>query len=269
MSETTNNEEAKKEEVDNIESSSKKIDKKEKSKKEPEEKTIGREIFEWIVCIVVAFVLAVFIKYFLFTPTLVQMSSMYPTIFNDERVLVNRLVRTFNIEVYRGDIITFEAPNDDENTIRNVLNGNIKAEYTEREGFEWFTYNVLEMGKISYIKRVIGVSGDHIVIDGGNVYVNDVLLDESSYLPDGTETYINGNGIKNDFVVPEGYVFCMGDNRTGSKDCRNFGCIPIEKIEGRVVGRIWPLNKFGKVTKSTISKDEVEKYNSDRMKFSI
>ncbi len=269
MSENTSNEEVINEKVNDIEDNSKKIDKKQKNKKEPEKKSIGREIFEWISCIVIAFALAVFIKFFLFTPTLVQMSSMYPTIFNNERVFVNRLARTLKLELHHDDIITFEAPNEDEDTIRNVLNGNIKAEYTEREGFEWFTYNVLEIDKISYIKRVIGVSGDHIVIEDGKVYRNDALLDESSYLPDGTETNINGNGIKNDFVVPAGYVFCMGDNRAGSKDCRSFGCIPLEKVEGRVVGRIWPLNKFGKVTKSTISKEQVEKYNSDRMKFSL
>ena len=49
------------------------------------------------------------------------------------------------------------------------------------------------------------------------------------------------------FTVPENCVFCLGDNRTGSRDCRSFGCIPLEKIEGKVLFRFWPLNKFGKV----------------------
>ena len=50
-----------------------------------------------------------------------------------------------------------------------------------------------------------------------------------------------------DIIVPEGYVFAMGDNREHSTDCREFGCIPVEKIESKVVMRFWPLNKFGKV----------------------
>ena len=50
-----------------------------------------------------------------------------------------------------------------------------------------------------------------------------------------------------DFIVPENCVFAIGDNREGSIDCRNFGCIPMEKIEGKVWIRITPFNKFGKV----------------------
>ena len=62
----------------------------------------------------------------------------------------------------------------------------------------------------------------------------------------------NGNNEETyftDFVVPENYVFALGDNRAGSKDCRAFGCIPLEKIEGKVLFRFWPLSKFGGVDK--------------------
>ena len=57
----------------------------------------------------------------------------------------------------------------------------------------------------------------------------------------------NLGGAFTDITVPEGYVFLLGDNRVQSTDCRRFGCVPIEKIEGKVLIRFWPLNLFGKV----------------------
>ena len=238
-----------------------KEEKKEEDKdkdKEEYKKPLYREIMEWVVCLVVAFAFAICIKYFLFTPTLVKQSSMYPTISGDERVFINRLVRTFKIELKRGDIITLEAP-------KGIIDGDIKANYDEYTGMKWFVYEVLEIGKTSYIKRVVGLPGDHIEIKDDKVYVNGEFYDESSYLPDGTKTYIrnaSSNGMPNDFVVPEGYIFAMGDNRECSRDCREFGCVPIEKVEGRAEIRIWPLDKFGEIKKSTITKDEVDEYNN-------
>ena len=228
-------------------------------KEEPEKKSAIREIMEWILCLVVAFTLAVLIKYFLFTPTLVKQNSMYPTIYDGERVFVNRLVRTFKQELHRGDIVTLEAPMYLENA------GEVVAHYDEHEGLDWLVYNVLEIGKISYIKRIIGLPGDTIKIENGKVYVNGEVLDESEYLVEGVETYIS-NGyydsqMPSEFVVPEGYIFAMGDNRPCSRDCRELGCVPIEKIEGRVVGRIWPLNRFGSIEKSDLTLEEIEKYN--------
>lgn len=224
-------------------------------------KPFWQELIEWIGCIAVAFLLAVFIKYFIFTPTLVKQSSMYPTITDTgERVFVNRLVRTFKLPLNRGDIITLEAP-------KSISGDLVTAVYDEYHGLDWFMHDVVEIGKISYIKRVVAISGDKVRIEGGNVYLNDELLDETEYLPDGTETYIANftNHIKSEFVVPAGYIFAMGDNRNNSTDCRILGCIPVEKVEGRVVGRIWPLNKFGKITKSTITKEEVDEYD-DRLR---
>lgn len=226
---------------------SKEVQKESKSEnKEEYKKSFARELLEWIICIVIAFVLALLIKYFLFTPTLVMQESMTPTILNGERVLINRLYRAFNLEMKRGDIITFEAP-----VLGSTLDGedDLTAEYQEVDGlFDKFLYYVMEVGKTSYIKRIIGLPGDHIEIKNGNVYVNEELLEED-YLVDGLKTYIADGGITNDFVVPEGYIFAMGDNRSGSSDCRIFGCIPKDKVEGKVSIRVWPLNKFGKIDK--------------------
>lgn len=208
--------------------------------KVPKEKSFAREAMEWIVCLFAAFAIAIVIKYFVFTPTLVQQGSMTPTILNGERVLINRLVRTFKYPIYRGDIITFQKP--------DAINENGTAYYNNTSGVgDFIMHDLLEITKVSYIKRVIGIAGDHVKIGSdGSVYVNDRELNET-YLVDGLKTPITGEYY--DVVVPQGYVFVMGDNRNGSSDSREFGCIPLDKVEGRVTYRIWPLNKFGKIDK--------------------
>ena len=102
-----------------------------------------------------------------------------------------------------------------------------------------FTYHVLEIGKDSYIKRVIALPGEHVEIKDGKVYINGEELQED-YLQSGIVTDLLGVGF-DDFVVPENCVFAMGDNRNHSTDCRAFGCIPLEKIEGKVTIRFWPI----------------------------
>ena len=205
--------------------------------KKERDKSLAREIMEWVLCLLAAFIIAVVIEYFIFTPTLVQQGSMTPTILNGERVLINRLVRTFNIPIFRGDIITFEMP--------AATNDDGTAYYNENSGVVTFIlHDLLEITKTSYIKRVIGVAGDHVKItENGEVYVNGKKKNEE-YLVDGLKT---PTGEYNDLIVPKGYIFVMGDNRAGSTDSRVFGCIPLSKVEGRVRYRIWPLNRFGKI----------------------
>ena len=106
-------------------------------------------------------------------------------------------------------------------------------------------YYVLEIGKKSYIKRVIALPGEHVKIEDGRVYINGELLEED-YLQEGVTTE-SKNPYLTDFTVPEDCVFAMGDNRQQSSDCRSFGCIPLEKVESKVWIRFWPLNLWGEV----------------------
>jgi len=216
-----------------------------KDKQQKNKKSFFRELVEWILCIVGAFIVAVVIKYYIFTPTLVQQRSMTPTILDGERVLINRVVRTLKLPINRGDIITFESPTRDEFNGEYVSDVT-KAQYKERSGIvDFILYDLLEIKKVSYIKRVIGLGGDHVEITSdGEVYINEEKLDEP-YLTKGLETPITGKFY--DLVVPEGYIFVMGDNRGGSSDSREFGCIPLDKVEGRVTYRIWPISKIGKI----------------------
>ncbi len=205
-----------------------------------------KNMIEWIECIVIAIVLAILIRYFIGTPTIVKKRSMYPTLKQDERLILSRWGRTTKKMPERGDIITFEAPSKMALSAEEVDFNNPVAVYENQPKniFSKFTYYVLEWGKQSFIKRVIGLPGEHIKIEDGKVYINGEEYKED-YLQEDVKT--TASGVFTDFVVPENYVFAMGDNRDESTDCRSFGCIPLEKIEGRVVLRFFPFNRFGKV----------------------
>lgn len=210
-------------------------------------KEVIKEIFEWAVCIVVAVILALLVRHYIGTPTIVKHPSMTPTLLSDERLILNRLELRLGKGVEKGDIITFEAPSTSYVPAYQIDENNHMAEYEYKiDGwFQNFIYHVLEINKISYIKRVIAVEGEHIKIEDGKVYINGELYNEP-YLPEGTIT-TDGNGFFLDLVVPEGAVFVMGDNRSNSTDSRSFGCVPVEKIESKVLLRFWPFDKFGTV----------------------
>ncbi|MCI8273834.1 MAG: signal peptidase I [Clostridia bacterium] len=211
-----------------------------------------KEIIEWIICIVIAVILALSVRYYIGTPTIVQQTSMHPTLKDGERLWLNRWARTIKKMPERGDIITFEAPSMVQVPEEEVDLKNPVAKYDKKiEGpIAKFKYYVLESGKKSYIKRVIGLPGDYVEIKDGAVYINGEKLEEK-YLQDGVVTdMLNGNREEShytNFTVPENHVYALGDNRTGSVDCRAFGCIPLEKIEGKVAFRFWPLSQFGGV----------------------
>lgn len=203
-----------------------------------------KNVLEWVYCIVIAFVLALLFRYFIGTPTIVRQRSMYPTLQENQRLVLNRTFRFGNSLPKKGKIITFEAPTRSYEAWEVDQSNPVAIYNNEPQGiFNKFVYHVLELTKRSYIKRVIGLPGDHVKIENGSVYINGELLEEDYLQPD----VVTESEIFNDFIVPEGYVFAMGDNRTKSTDCRSFGCIPADKIEGIVIFRFWPFNVFGKV----------------------
>lgn len=206
-----------------------------------------KDILEWVYCIIIAVVLALLFRYYIGTPTIVKQVSMKPTLIQDQRLWLNRWGRTTKKMPERGDIITFEAPSKTTYSSQSEINqSNPIAKYEKEPKGIWgkFIYYVLELGKDSYIKRVIALPGEHVEIKDGKVYINGDIIKEE-YLQNGIITDV-GVGF-DDFVVPENCVFAMGDNRSQSTDCRAFGCIPLERIESKVWIRIWPLNLWGKV----------------------
>ena len=213
-------------------------------------KSVLRETMEWLICILIAVVLALLVRYYIGTPTIVQQTSMHPTLKENDRLWLNRWGRTTKKMPERGEIITFEAPSVTRVTKVDKNNPVAIYNYEPQTLLEKFSYYVLESGKKSYIKRVIGLPGDHVEIKDGLVYINGEQLEEDYLQPGVVTDMLQANGKEtgfSDIIVPQNCVFAMGDNRPGSTDSRTFGCIPLEKIEGTVSFRFWPFSKFGGV----------------------
>ena len=120
-----------------------------------EEEKISRlkDGIEWILCIVIALVIAILFRYYVGTPTIVKQPSMYPTLKENQRLWLNRVDRTTKTMPKRGDIITFEAPSTTTLSLTEKQESVIARYDNEHTNiFSKFTYYVLELNKISYIK---------------------------------------------------------------------------------------------------------------------
>ncbi|MCC5951260.1 MAG: signal peptidase I [Acidimicrobiia bacterium] len=192
---------------------------------------VVRTAIEWLVVVVGAVAVALLIKTYLLQAFYIPSTSMESVLQENDRVLVNKLAYRFG-EIDRGDIIVFDKPDTD----RSALGIN------------------------DLIKRVVGLPGETLVIDGGNVLIDGEVLDEP-YLDPGVET-LPGTGTSDPrdpsaptvnctpqapCVIPENHVFVMGDNRHNSKDSRyqDLGYIDLDTVAGRAVWRIWPPGRLG------------------------
>ena len=160
--------------------------------------------------LVIAGAIFVVIYAFLFRPFQVNGQSMYPNYENGEYVLTNLITLRFR-PVGRGDVVVFESPANKEK---------------------------------DFIKRVIGIPGDGVMIKAGFVFVNDIRLDESGYLMSDVKTYA-GAFIKEGEpqVVPPDRYFVLGDNRSFSSDSREWGFVASPKIIGKSFLVYWPITK--------------------------
>lgn len=161
--------------------------------------------WDFFLYLLTVLLIAFAIRAFVAEPIVVDGESMHPTLLDHEYMLVEKL--SYYVErPERGDIIVCYYP-----------------------GFT-----------VSCVKRVIGLPGDEIYVWDGEVYINGDPLDESAYWDD----YVRGNMAP--LTVPENTVFVMGDNRNVSGDSRDpsVGSIPYEKVVGRTVAVLWPLDEM-------------------------
>jgi len=178
-----------------------------KDKYDPEKPRLIDSIFDFVELFVFTLLAVFILTSFFFRHSVVSGGSMENTLKDGEHLIISHLFYTPK----RGDIIVFE----------------------DREA-----------GVTSpYIKRVIGIEGDEVVVNpDGTVYVNGELLEEKYVFKDGPDNKKTGT-----YPVGEGEVFVMGDHRNVSEDSRKFDCINVDSILGKVVLRFYPFSEFGTV----------------------
>lgn len=196
-----------------------------KAPKQSKKKGI-RDAFDMLEAVVIAIVASLFILTLLFRVGYVSGDSMLTTMHDGDRYIVSNLFYTPE----RGDIIVFEPD-------LKLPSGQEKL----------------------YVKRVIGIEGDHIeirknaqgvyqVIINGQVQKEEYLDSHQRTEPHLKNTQFDENGDRFlDITVPKGHIFVMGDNRINSQDSRDLGCIDTRRIVGKILLRFFPFQKFGPV----------------------
>ena len=162
----------------------------------------------WVRDLLVSLAISAFIIIFLYQPVKVEGASMMPGLEDQERIFVNKFVYRWE-PIARGDIVVFRYPRD-----------------TSK----------------SYIKRVIGVAGDRVRIDNGQLYVNGDPIAED-YVP---SDYADARSYP-EITVPVNTFFVLGDHRTMSNDSRDFGPVNERFIYGKAVFGYWPMEKMGRL----------------------
>ena len=168
-------------------------------------------IIEALQPVVMAFAIFMMVYLFLVQPHKVDGSSMFPN-FHDREFILTDKISYRRSDPQRGDVIVFHAP----------------PPYDS-----------------DFIKRIIGLPGETVIVKGGYVYINDQKLEES-YLPNSfitTEKSFLREGVP--YAIPDGYYLVFGDNRSYSSDSREWGPISKKAIVGKAWIRYWPLDEIG------------------------
>ena len=201
---------------------------------------ILKEVWEWFYTIFLALVIAFGIKMFLVDIVRVDGPSMYPTLVNNDRLFVVKI----GYKPQRGDIIILDSAYKNRAEYYDEYENMNDVTLTTFDKFKMYFKLPGEYKRKYYIKRIIGMPGDVIDLEGGNVIVNGEVLEEPYY--DGI-TGITDPNTEYPFTVSENCVFVMGDNRPNSKDSRStsLGEVPFGAIGGRAIFRLWPAMSFG------------------------
>lgn len=171
-------------------------------------------LFFWEIAkiVIIALLIVVPIRYFIFQPFFVRGQSMEPNFHNGDYLIIDEISYRFG-EPQRGEVVVFKCPDNP----------------SQR-----------------YIKRIVGLPGERIEIEAGRVLIyqngTNQVLDESGYLPEFLQTLGNI-----EISLDQDEYFVLGDNRSLSSDSRRWGSLPEENIIGRVILRAWPIDALAKI----------------------
>ena len=175
---------------------------------------VSSELASWLKAILIAVIVVLVCRQFVFTPTTVKGKSMMPSLQDGNRVILSKITH-----IDRFDEVVFHATDSPD----------------------------------KYVKRIIGLPGDKVEMKNDTLYINDKpyeeeYLDELKSSLDDAGLFTENFTLKEltgEEVVPEGEMFVLGDNRPNSKDSRVFGFVPMERIVGEVKIRYWPIKDIG------------------------
>ncbi len=174
----------------------------------PERPAVVGAAINWLRDLMLSVVIAVLVILFVYQPVKVEGTSMMPALEDQERIFINKFIYRFGMgDIQRGDTVVFWYPNDPSK---------------------------------SYIKRVVGLPGDHIEVREGSVVVNGSALRED-YVPPAYRDTISVPRA----TVPAEHFYVLGDHRSSSNDSRSWGPVHRRHIYGKAVFVYWPLDKIG------------------------
>ncbi len=172
-------------------------------------------IREYIETIIIAVVLALFIRTFIIQSFKIPSDSMFPTFMSkpiNDRIMVNKFIYRFH-RPERGDIIVFRAPKQPEKY---------------------------------FIKRLIALGGEEVEIKGGDIYIDNLKISEPEEIANvyySSEGYYGSGKVE----VPVGHFFVLGDNTLNSEDSRYWGFVPEKNIQGKAMFIFWPPYRIARV----------------------
>ncbi len=180
-------------------------------RRKDKKRSVMREFVHWIFFLGVLFGVTFLIVHFVGERTVVSGDSMYPSLEDGDNLIIDKISYRF-VDPKRFDVIVFPFQYQDE------------------------TY---------YIKRVIGLPGETVQIQDGEIYINGKILKESY----GYEEIRNPGFASSEITLAADEYFVLGDNRNNSRDSRepSVGNISREDIIGRALLRVWPFSRIGLV----------------------
>jgi signal peptidase I len=201
-------------------------------------KSLAGSIGELVAIVVIALLIALAVQAFLVKPYRIPSASMLPSLHINQRVLVDRIGNDFS-SPHVGDIVVFHPPKNYAAGCADPTEGENQA---GQDGARACAVAQSQPSSETFIKRVVGVPGDHLSIEAGHVIRNGVRENDSFTLSCGGAGSCN---FPTAITVPRGDYYMLGDNRPDSDDSRFWGPVPRSWIIGKAFFTYWPPDRIG------------------------